>query len=64
VPKVLRARRINRAALPTLEILDDLALPPPCEDAGGTDGGGGGGSGESFLRVDWVAVLEALRARQ
>eukprot|EP01047_Picozoa_sp_COSAG01_P005163 COSAG01_NODE_174_length_23022_cov_528.590978_12_plen_168_part_00 len=25
---------------------------------------GGGGGGESFLRVDWVAVPEALRARR
>jgi hypothetical protein len=27
-------------------------------------GGGGGGGGESFLRVHWVAVPEALRARR
>eukprot|EP01047_Picozoa_sp_COSAG01_P074599 COSAG01_NODE_12514_length_1727_cov_0.941646_1_plen_44_part_10 len=26
--------------------------------------GGGGGKGESFFRVDWVAVPEALRARR
>jgi hypothetical protein len=27
-------------------------------------GGGGGGGGESFLRVHWVAVPKALRARR
>jgi hypothetical protein len=29
-----------------------------------TAGGGGGGGGESFLRVHWVAVPKALRARR
>jgi hypothetical protein len=30
----------------------------------GGGGGGGGGGGESFLRVHWVAVPKALRARR
>jgi hypothetical protein len=33
-------------------------------DGGDGDHGGGGGKGESFLRVDWVAVPQALRARR
>jgi hypothetical protein len=32
--------------------------------AGGGTGGTGGGGGESFLRVHWVAVPKALRARR
>jgi hypothetical protein len=32
--------------------------------AAAPEGGGGGGGGESFLRVHWVAVPEALRARR
>eukprot|EP01047_Picozoa_sp_COSAG01_P017923 COSAG01_NODE_959_length_12451_cov_18.389815_14_plen_207_part_00 len=32
-------------------------------NAATTHGGGSGGGGESFLRVHWVAVPEALRAR-
>eukprot|EP01047_Picozoa_sp_COSAG01_P033798 COSAG01_NODE_2504_length_7555_cov_3.189646_7_plen_198_part_00 len=32
--------------------------------ARGGGGGGGGGGGESFLRVHWVAVPKALRARR
>eukprot|EP01047_Picozoa_sp_COSAG01_P005243 COSAG01_NODE_177_length_22954_cov_28.699554_25_plen_106_part_00 len=40
--------------------------PYSSADAGasrGGGGGGGGGGGESFLRVHWVAVPKALRAR-
>jgi hypothetical protein len=29
-----------------------------------SESGGGGGGGESFLRVHWVAVPEAMRARR
>jgi hypothetical protein len=33
-------------------------------DDGGGGSGGGGGGGESFLRVHWVAVPQAMRARR
>eukprot|EP01047_Picozoa_sp_COSAG01_P028333 COSAG01_NODE_1900_length_8964_cov_121.219177_3_plen_169_part_00 len=36
----------------------------PATDVEGGGGGGGGGGGECFLRVHWVAVPEALRARR
>jgi hypothetical protein len=39
--------------------------PYSSADAGASHGGGGGGGGgESFLRVHWVAVPKALRARR
>jgi hypothetical protein len=48
------------------------ALPPPTSGDDDGDGGGGDGApavgrlaeGESFARVDWVAVPKALRARR
>eukprot|EP01047_Picozoa_sp_COSAG01_P056756 COSAG01_NODE_6473_length_3644_cov_5174.356841_4_plen_92_part_00 len=33
-------------------------------EAAAHGGGGGGGGGESFLRVHWVAVPQAVRARR
>eukprot|EP01047_Picozoa_sp_COSAG01_P019603 COSAG01_NODE_1095_length_11714_cov_9.062930_2_plen_99_part_00 len=38
--------------------------PEPATAHGLAPGAGGGGGGESFLRVHWVGVPEALRARR
>jgi hypothetical protein len=43
---------------------DELFLRMTAQQGRGGGGGGGGGGGESFLRVHWVAVPEALRARR
>jgi hypothetical protein len=54
-----RARREVARIVSALQASLGLAAPP----SEGT-GGGGGGGGESFLRVHWVAVPKALRARR
>jgi hypothetical protein len=53
----LHATAAERRPAPSAEAL-------PVTDVEGGGSGGGGGGGECFLRVPWVAVPEALRARR